>query len=163
MPDKRAELGVFNLRQIVQWLGLPPRLQLVKEGLDASAELYSKLAARLASAHLGSVGLVLVQSGDDRYEVDLRPGAEWRDAAYYLGHLANLRAGRLVVNDPGEMLRKDVESGERREFADYREAVLGHLRLLAVEPSAEGEQAPARAFRAALEAALEVKKARHAA
>ncbi|MBI5523852.1 MAG: hypothetical protein HY910_14585 [Desulfarculus sp.] len=163
MAEKRNELGVFNLRQIVQWLGLPPRMQLVKEGLDASEELYRKLAARLASAHLGSVGLLLTQSGDDRYEVDLQPGAEWRDAAYYLGHQANLRAGRLVVNDPAEMLRRDVESGEPRAFADYRQAVLGHLSLLAVEPGGQEEQAPARAFRAAIEAALEVEKARHAA
>lgn len=163
MDEKHAELGVLNLRQIVQWLGLPPRLELAKEGLDASEELYRKLAARLASAHLGSVGLLLSQTGEDHYEVELRPGAEWRDAAYYLGHLANLRAGRLVVNDPEEMLRKDVESGHPRAFADYRQAVLGHLRLLAVEPGGQEEAAPARAFRAALEAALEVEKARRAA
>ncbi|MBI4799825.1 MAG: hypothetical protein HY794_14095 [Desulfarculus sp.] len=163
MPENRVELGVLNLRQIVQWLGLPPRMQLVKEGVDASEELYRQLAARLASAHLGSVGLLLTQSGDDRYEVDVRPEAEWRDAAYYLGHLANLQAGRLVVNDPEEMLRRDALSGHAREYADYRQAVLGHLYLLAVPPENQGEQAPARAFRAALEAALEVEKARHAA
>lgn len=163
MAEKRDQAGVLNLGQIVGWLGLPPRMQLVKEGLDPSEGLYRQVATRLASAHLGGVGLALFQSGEDRYEVDLRPGAEWRDAAYHLGNLANLRAGRLVVNDPQEMLRRDALSGQARDYADYRQAVLGHLHLLAVEPDGQGEKAPARAFRAALEAALEVEKARRAA
>ncbi|MFH1033846.1 MAG: hypothetical protein V1806_05010 [Pseudomonadota bacterium] len=163
MDEERIEPGVWNIKQIVAWLDLPPRLQMLKEGLDASVELYTKVAVRLASAHLGSVGLVLTQTGADRYQVEPRPGADWRDAAYYLGNLANLRAGRLVVNDPEELLQRDALSGERREHADYRQAVLAHLHLLAVPPGDGPEQATARAFRAALEAALEVEKARLAA
>jgi hypothetical protein len=163
MAETHTEIGVWSLKQIVEWLGLPPRMQLLKEGLTPSADLYSRVAVRLASAQLGSVGLGLVQTGEDRYEVELRPGVEWRDAAYYLGHLANTQAGRLVVNDPEELLRKDALSGERRQWPDFRQAVLAHLSLLAV-PAQEGrEQAPSRAFRAALEAALEVEKARRAA
>jgi hypothetical protein len=163
MAEKTHEPGVWTLKQIVAWLDLPPRLQLIKEGLDSSVELYRKVALRLASTHLGSVGLGLVETGPDRYEVELRSGAEWQDAAYYLGNLANLQAGRLVVNDPEELLHKDVVSSQRRELADYRQAVLAHLHILAVTPEPGVEQAPAKAFRAALEAALEVEKARHAA
>lgn len=163
MAEKLREAGVWNLQMLVDWLGLPPRMQLMKEGLDAPADLYRKLAVRVASAHLGSVGLGLVETGPDLYEVVLRPEADWRDAAYYLGHWANLRAGQMVVNDPEELLRRDALSGAKRDFADYREAVLGNLALLAIPPDSGEEQAPARAFRAALEAALEVEKVRHAA
>jgi len=162
MNEKNRPAGVWNLQVIVDWLGLPPRMQLIKEGMDPSAELYRKVAARLASAHLGSVGLGLAQVGEDAYEVQLRPEAEWRDAAYYLGNVANTQAGRLVVNDVEEMLRRDALSGQPREHADYREAVLAHLYLLGVPREGQG-QGPARAFRAALEAALEVEKARRAA
>lgn len=72
------------MTQLVEWLGLPPRLQLIKDGLDVSVDLYRRVAVRVASAHLGSVGLGLEETGPDVYEVVLRPGSEWRDTAYYI-------------------------------------------------------------------------------
>ena len=164
MADERAELGFLHLQQIVDWLALPPRMQLMKEGLDPSAELYRKLATRLASGHLGAVGLMLAQQGPDLYQVEPRPGADWPDVAYYLGHMANLQAGRLVVNHPDELLAKDVLTGEPRAYADHRQAVLAQLNILAVPPENRADNPLAQALRAAVEAALEVEKLRrHAA
>lgn len=87
----------------------------------------------MANAHLGSVGLSLEETELDVYKVVLRPGSEWRDTAYYLGHMANLRTGRMVRSRGVAAL-----GGPERHFTDLRAAVLGNLAVLATPP--EGGQ-----------------------
>ncbi|MFH1034185.1 MAG: hypothetical protein V1806_06715, partial [Pseudomonadota bacterium] len=91
---------------------------------------------------------------------ELAPGAEWRDVAYALAHWANVKQDRLVYQSEEELLRRGPW-GDERQFDTYRDAVLASLSLLKSEPDEQGLQN--RAFRAAVEAALEVEKVRHAA
>lgn len=155
---------VLNLAQILELTGLPPRFQLVADGLDASADLYRRVVLRLAGAHLGQVGLALLETGPDAYQVILRPGNEWREVAYNLAVAANAAADRLIINDVDELLRRDLATGQTRDYPGYQEAVEGHLYLLRPPDPEPGRQGVgAKALRAALEAALEVEKVRRVA
>lgn len=160
MPDNKLNAGVLSLKQVLDLVGLPPRLELVKDGLDVSVRLYRSLVLRMARQYLGVVGLDLREVGDENYQVDLAPGAEWRDVAYALAHWANVKQDRLVYQSEEELLRRGPY-GDQRHFDNYRDAVLASVGLLKSEADEVGLQD--RAFRAAVEAALEVEKVRHAA
>jgi len=160
MAGKIAEKGWLSLNQVLDLVGLPPRLELVKDGLDVSAGLYRSLALRVARQYLGVVGLGLREVEPEVYQVELAPGAEWRDVAYALAHWANVKQDRLVYQNEEQLLHRGPE-GEERRLDNYRDAVLASLGLLQADPGEQNLQA--RAFRAAVEAALEVEKVRRAA
>ncbi|MCA1905604.1 MAG: hypothetical protein LDL11_03315 [Desulfarculus sp.] len=160
MEDKRNPNGELSLTQVVELVGLPARLELVREGLDLPADLYRKLVRRVADHYFGVVGLGLRETRPEHYALDLRGGSEWRDVAYALAHVANVKQDRVVYHDEEELLHRGPE-GEPRDFHDFKDAVWANLDLLRADPSEREVQQ--RAFRAAAEASLEVIKARRAA
>ncbi|MFH1057350.1 MAG: hypothetical protein V1797_01565, partial [Pseudomonadota bacterium] len=114
MPDNKLNAGVLSLKQVLDLVGLPPRLELVKDGLDVPAGLYRSLVLRMARQYLGVVGLDLREVGDENYQVELAPGAEWRDVAYALAHWANVKQDRLVYQSEEELLRRGPWGDERQ-------------------------------------------------
>lgn len=160
MEEKRYEPGELSLKQVVELVGLPPRLELIKDGLDVPVDLYRKLVLRVANHYLGVVGLGLRETQPEQYAVDLRGGNEWRDVAYALAHWANVRQDRVVYQNEEELLHHGPE-GEPRDFHDFRDAVWASLSLLKADADERGVQT--RAFRAAVEASLEVLNSRRAA
>jgi|GEM_PF-7069911 len=160
MEEKLYESGVLSLKQLVELVGLPPRLALVKDGLDVPVDLYRKLVLRMADRYLAVVGLGLRETQPEHYAVELRGGNEWRDVAYALAHWANVKQDRVVYHDEEELLHRGPE-GEPRDFHDFKDAVWASLGLLQADPGEREVQE--RAFRAAVEASLEVIKARRAA
>ncbi len=160
MEEKRNGPGELSLKQVVELVGLPPRLELVKDGLDLPVDLYRKLVLRMANHYFGVVGLGLRETQPERYALELRGGSEWRDVAYALAHWANVKQDRVVYHDEEELLHHGPE-GEPWDFHDFKDAVWASLGLLRADPGEREVQE--RAFRAAVEASLEVVKARHAA
>lgn len=160
MVEKRNEPGSLSLKQVVELVGLPPRLELVKDGLDLPVDLYRKLVLRVANQYFAVVGLGLRETLPEQYALELRGGNEWRDVAYALAHWANVRQDRVVYQNEEELLHHGPE-GEPRDLHDFKDAVWASLGLLRADPGERGVQE--RAFRAAAEASLEVMKARHAA
>lgn len=160
MASQIADKGVLSLKQVLDLAGLPARLELVKDGLDVSAPLYRSLALRVAQQYVGVVGLRLREIEPERFKVELAPGAEWRDVAYALAHWANVKQDRLVYENEEQLLHRGPY-GEERRLESYQDAVLASLDLLRAEPGEQSLQA--RAFKAAVEAALQVEKVRHAA
>ena len=160
MHEKLRETGELSLKQVVELVGLPARLALIRDGLDLPVDLYRKLALRLANHYFAVVGLGLRETQPEQYALELRPGSEWRDVAYALAHWANVKQDRLVYQNEEELLHRGPE-GEPRDFHDFRDAVWASLGLLKADPVER--EAQAQAFRAAVEASLEVIKARRAA
>lgn len=160
MEENHNQTGELSLKQVVELVGLPPRLELIKDGLDVPLDLYRKLALRMADQYLAVVGLGLRETQVEHYALELRGGNEWRDVAYALAHWANVKQDHIVYHSEEELLRHGPE-GEPRDLHDFKDAVWANLGLLQADPDERGVQA--RAFRAAVEASLEVIKARRAA
>lgn len=150
--------GTLNLQQLVGLLKVPTLPELVRDGVDATATDYRRVVERLARHYLQQVLLDLLPVGEDLYRVQPLQGYEWNDAAYWLGHALNLRAGSVVITAPSDLLRG--EEGSR--YPDMGQAVLARLDLLGDLPELYGMGRAADALAKALKDLRQVRKVRGA-
>lgn len=162
MERKREISDVLALSDLERLLEIPSALDLAKEGLKVRPQTYRDVVFRLAKAYLARVLLDLRDLGDDRYQVEPALDYDWIDAAYWLGHLANLEAGSVLVTTP-QGLGRLGRSKEAPLQPDLKQAVLANLGLLRLLPEIYGMARPQDALRKALEDVGEVEKVRQVA
>ena len=121
----------MSLKQVLELLELPSRGEVQAEGLNPDIETYRRVASKIANSYFATAQLALLSVGEDLYEVRPIGGHSWRDAAFSLGYLANLAAGRDEVQSSKGFLKYRAPEGG---FKDYREAVLANLDLLRTLP-----------------------------
>lgn len=158
MDIDKDQKDTLSFKDLLDYTRLPTLPELLWDGVDAKAEDYRKVVERLVRQYLGQVLLDLVPIGDDVYLVRPARGYDWNDAAYWLGHALNLRAGGVVINSPSDLLRR----GDGTNHADMGQAVLANLDLLGDLPELYGMGRAADALTKALEDVREVRKVRGA-
>lgn len=158
MVEKQKEPYRIGLKGLLEVLGLPTLPELWKDGWKLDRDLYRKLVVKVAENFLGAMFLTLREDKQDEFIVDIVPGGDWRDAAMILGHLVNLKAGRVVIDHQDRLLEGVGQGNGRKIYADLREAVLDNLKLAGRAHEAFGVSSPRKGLLAALEAVQEVQE-----
>ncbi|MGD8562468.1 MAG: hypothetical protein PVG03_08030 [Desulfarculaceae bacterium] len=156
--DSRPE--IISLKDIISIYGLPTLPELMRDGLNPGPELYRALVIRLVRHYLGAMLLDLEPVDEEHFRLFPEQGNQWEDVAFWLGHVANLKAGEVLIGSVDDLLSLGAPEGG--SFADLGQAVRANLELLGEVPFAFNMGLPDQALRKAVKYAQEAEKVRGA-
>ncbi|MGD9125190.1 MAG: hypothetical protein PVG60_08855 [Desulfarculaceae bacterium] len=158
MGETDSRTVLISLKELIHIYGLPTLPELMRDGLNPGTELYRALVIRLARHYLGAVLLDLEPVDEEHFNLSPEQGNEWEDVAFWLGHVANLKAGEVLIESIDALLRLGAPEGE--PYADLGQAVRANLELLGEVPFAFNMGLPDQALHQAIKYAQEAEKVR---